>query len=126
MRSPTDILVIDDDRGIRETLGGLLLDEGYSVRLAQNGAEGLELLRKGVEPSLILLDLSMPVLDGPGFLHAQHQDQAFAQIPVVVLTAGGPLDESARVAGASGFLRKPFALAQLLATVEQWCPRAKA
>jgi CheY-like chemotaxis protein len=130
MASPTphiDVLVIDDDRGIRETLGGVLLDEGYTVRLVRNGAEALEFLRSESAPSLILLDVSMPVLDGPGFRAQQLKDGALASIPVVVLTAGGPHDDEAQgVPGAAGFLRKPFGLSQLLDTVGAFCPRLAA
>lgn len=120
----TDLLVIDDDRGIRDTLGGLLADEGYTVRLARNGAEALELLRSGCQPSLILLDVSMPILDGPGFRTLQLQDRALAAIPVVVLTGSGPHDEAQDVQGVAGFLRKPFGLDQLLEIVGAHCPRS--
>lgn len=122
--SHTDILVIDDDRGIRETLGDVLVDEGYTVRLARNGAEALEFLRSESLPSLILLDVSMPVLDGPGFRTQQLKDRALAAIPVIVLTAGGPHDEAEDVPGAAGFLRKPFGLSQLLETVGAHCARS--
>lgn len=121
----TDILVIDDDRGIRDTLGGLLADEGYKVRLARNGVEALEFLRSGSLPSLILLDVSMPVLDGPGFRTEQLKDPALAAIPVVVLTGSGPHDEAEDVPGAAGYLRKPFGLVQLLETVGAHCPRSE-
>lgn len=124
MATHTDILVIDDDRGIRETLGDVLVDEGYTVRLARNGAEALELLRSEGLPSLILLDVSMPVLDGPGFRSQQLKDSALAAIPVIVLTASGPHDEAEDVPGAAGFLRKPFGLRQLLETVGAHCPRS--
>ncbi len=126
MSKRTDILVVDDDRGIRETLGDVLSDEGYHVRLAQNGAEALEFLRQGQSPSLILLDLSMPVMDGPAFRAAQLEDRALAQIPVVVLTAAGMVEDAPLMPGAAGFLRKPFGLDQLLETVQTWCPQKQA
>ena len=124
MAPHTDILVVDDDRGIRETLGDVLVDEGYTVGFARNGAEALEFLRTEGLPSLILLDVSMPVLDGPGFRAQQLKDAALAAIPVILLTAAGPHDEANEVPGVAAFLRKPFGLSQLLETVGAHCPRS--
>jgi len=111
----SDILVVDDDRGIRETLGDVLRDEGYRVELASDGSEALARLRLGDVPSLILLDLSMPGMSGLEFRRAQLDDAALAGIPVVVLSADpkNPLPEVA------GWLRKPVDLHELLATVER-------
>ncbi len=112
----TEILVIDDDRGIRETLGDVLRDEGYQVRLARDGVEALSLLRHESAPDLILLDLSMPGMSGLEFREAQLEDQRLAQIPVVILSA----DERTRCPGVAGWLRKPVELDQLLAAVEKF------
>lgn len=117
-----DILVVDDDRGIRETVGEVLEDEGYAVALAPNGAEALDLLRRGPAPALILLDLSMPVMGGAAFREAQLKDHALAEIPVILLTAAGQSAEEEGVP-AAGFLRKPFGLEQLLRAVQAYCPR---
>jgi CheY-like chemotaxis protein len=116
----TDILVVDDDRGIRETLGDVLSDEGYRVRLARDGGEALTLLRQGRPPDLILLDLSMPGMSGAEFLKAQLGDPKLAAIPVVVLSA----DQRSHCPGVAGFLRKPVDLDQLLAAVGQFKPRS--
>jgi two-component system, chemotaxis family, chemotaxis protein CheY len=108
-----ELLVVDDDRGIRETLGEVLRDERYSVRLARNGQEALALLEQGPVPSLILLDLAMPGLDGDGFLEQQKRDPRLRQIPVVVFSA----DDRAPHTQAAGWLRKPVDLEDLLETV---------
>ncbi len=59
-----DILVVEDDAGIREALRMILELEGYNIREASNGKEGLEVLKSMPRPCLILLDLMMPIMDG--------------------------------------------------------------
>ena len=61
---PREILVVDDDRDIRETLAEILLHEGYHVEMAENGARAVELIKRGPAPALVLLDLMMPVMSG--------------------------------------------------------------
>jgi CheY-like chemotaxis protein len=113
----TDILVVDDDRGIRETLGDVLRDEGHQVLLARDGVEALKLLRDGRLPRLILLDLSMPGMSGEEFLRFQRADDALAAIAVVVLSADPSVGSS--LTGVSGWLKKPVDLHELLEMVEQ-------
>jgi two-component system response regulator MprA len=112
-RRHIQLLVVDDDRGIRETLGEVLRDESYTVTLAKDGAEALELLASGPVPGLILLDLAMPGVDGPAFLERQREDPRLRGIPVVVFSA----DDRAPRTGCAGWLRKPVDLGDLLATV---------
>ena len=85
------ILVVDDERDIRESLGDLLREEGYDVIEAQNGVEALARLRENthVSPCVIVLDLMMPVMDGYQFRAEQLRDSALAGIPVVVVSAEG-------------------------------------
>ena len=111
-----EILVVDDDRGIRETLGDVLRDEGYRVELARDGNEALSMLRAGDAPELILLDLSMPGMSGAEFRRAQLDDLRLAAIPVVVLSA----DERNPLPDVAGWLRKPVDLHELLATVQRF------
>jgi CheY-like chemotaxis protein len=82
------ILVVDDEPDIRFTLADILKALGYSVRVASNGREALENIRAYGAPSIIVLDLMMPVMDGYQFWSEQHQDPKLAQVPVVVITAG--------------------------------------
>lgn len=108
------VLVIDDDRSLRENLREFLLDEGYDVLLAADGEEGLTLLRTASpRPSLIMLDLGMPRVDGWRFRHEQMRDRELAAIPVLVMTAM-PLAEVHDAV----VLRKPFTLRQLKSSLE--------
>ena len=116
-----DILVIDDDDGIRAVLLELLQDEGYMVEGALHGRDGLRQLRGGLRPSLILLDWRMPVMSGAQFRSAQHDDPQLAEIPVAVISAHA-FDAWGETVDADAFLRKPFNFADLLATVAQFCP----
>ena len=101
------VLVIDDEAMVRETVGDFLTDEGYRVLLATSGAHGLKLLSTAsIKPSVILLDLKMPDVDGWQFRELQMRDETLATIPVIVLT-GTP---NATVRGASVVLRKPLRL----------------
>jgi CheY-like chemotaxis protein len=108
------ILIVDDDDDIRESLAECLELEGFAVTTAANGAEGLARLRDDATPSLVLLDLMMPVLDGYGFLEQQRKDPRIAQVPVLVITAGS-FDR--RRTGNAEIMRKPLDLGRLLAIV---------
>src|SRR5438874_8753476 len=85
------ILVVDDDPGIVESLKDLLEAEGYHVETASNGREALDMLRARQRPNLILLDLTMPEMDGFEFRDEQEWDPRFSEIPVVVISANGHL-----------------------------------
>jgi signal transduction histidine kinase/CheY-like chemotaxis protein len=82
----TDVLVVDDDEATREVLRRVLAREGWTVRQASNGAEGLEELTRS-PPAVILLDLMMPRMNGFEMLRMLRQDQARCDIPVVILTS---------------------------------------
>ena len=118
-RSPT-VLVVEDDREIRESIVDVLEAEGYRVVSAPNGKEGLARLRELEEPCLILLDLMMPIMSGGEFLALVRKDDALAAIPVVIVSAWQ--NEAAQLAGAAqGYVKKPIALDTLLATVSRFC-----
>lgn len=80
------VLIVDDDDGIREMMSRSVKKEGSTVSLAKNGVEGLARIAEH-RPDVILLDLMMPVLDGFEFLQLKHQQPAWRDIPVVVMTA---------------------------------------
>ncbi len=115
------ILVIDDDIAILATVSDILVDEGYRVYTAANGAEGLAALAS-IRPALILLDMRMPVLDGWGF--AQQLRERGVAIPIVVMTATQDARRWAQEIGAGHVLAKPFDLMELIAVVEQAIERA--
>lgn len=113
------ILVVDDDDDIREALAELLEDRGYAVTTAVDGEHALRLLRGGgVLPSLVLLDLMMPVLDGYGFLDEQRKDERLRELPVAIITASHGVDRD-RIGDVVPVLRKPISLPVLLAAVER-------
>lgn len=113
---PHHILIVDDDPAIRATVSEVLADEGYSVATATNGAEGLAAIQK-VQPSLVLLDMRMPVLDGWGF--AKALGERGIALPIVVMTAAQESRRWAQEIGTAWVLAKPFDLDELLLAVER-------
>ncbi len=116
------MLVVDDDRDIRDVLTDALEAEGYRVVTAADGQEALDWLRSGVErPCVILLDLMMPRLDGIQFRTEVMNDPALAVLPVVVLSADPSIIMTAKSLNFAGSLRKPVPLEALLAAVHAHC-----
>ena len=116
------VLLVDDDRDIRETVSGILEDEGYPVLQASDGDDALAVLREATpKPCVILLDLMMPKMDGWEFRAEQMKDRTLAQIPIVLLTANGAPRQRAAALQAAGALSKPFKLDELLDAVQQFC-----
>jgi CheY-like chemotaxis protein len=111
------LLVVDDDPDIREMLAIALEGEGYAVRCAGNGQEALQTL-EGWRPNAILLDLSMPVMDGLTFRARQLDNERLAAIPVVVLSANGHLWNVVAQRHDGPLFPKPFDLLALLGVLE--------
>ena len=120
------VLVVDDDADIRFAAVMLLQSDGYTTIAAANGREALGLLRRGVRPKLILLDLRMPVMDGFAFRAAQLADPALARIPVVVVSADGPrvVPKAAKELRAVAAVEKPVCGDELLDVVNEFCAAA--
>ena len=110
-----NILVVDDDADLRQTLQLLLNDSGYQVTAADSGQAALDQLTAGARPDVILLDLMMPDMNGWQFLERAHADAILAAIPVVIMTARKAADSLQNPPGE--VLRKPFAYGQLLSTL---------
>jgi len=106
-------LVVDDDRGIRETLTAALELDGYEVAAAPDGAAALDHL-EGERPVLVVLDIMMPGMDGFAFADELRRRGLRAGLPILVLTADGRAREKAARVGAEGWLAKPFDVAELL------------
>lgn len=106
------VLVVEDDSDLRQTIQWLLEDEGFEVETAGDGKEALERARQR-KPSLVLLDMNLPVLDGYGVASGLHSTYGSA-INIVTMTAGGRADEKAQRIGAIGYLSKPFELDTLI------------
>lgn len=116
--TPTrSILVVDDDTDLREEVADILREEGYRVTTAANGIEALTLLRHYQRPSLILLDLSMPLMNGWSFYTEISKDPSLAKIPLVLLSGSAEAPELAGKMGAGEVLQKPLTLRSLLGTV---------
>jgi len=120
--SRRNILVVDDDAALRNTLIEALEGEGYRTTSASNGLEALERLRgEKTAPAVILLDMMMPVMDGWAFRDEQQRDPQLAEIPVVVFSAQGNVKEMASEVSASAYLKKPVTLKELLAILGKFC-----
>jgi DNA-binding NtrC family response regulator len=112
-----DVLVVDDEIGIRELLSEILFDEGYQVHLAENAQQARD-YRSSKVPDLVLLDIWMPDTDGLSLLK-EWVAQGLLTMPVVMMSGHGTIEtalEATRI-GAADFLEKPIALQKLLKTV---------
>ena len=111
----TSILVIDDDVDMAEATATVLRLDGGTVRVARNGREGLERLAEEL-PDVIVCDVEMPLLDGPGLaLQMLLRDAGAERIPFVLVSAAPDLRAIAAMVGTPYFLSKPFTADQLMA-----------
>ena len=118
--SPPEILLVEDDRDVRETIAEILEQEGFSVTGARTGADAIQRLKDGPRlPMAVLLDLMMPVMDGWAFSTMQQSDTRWAAIPVVVISADSNLEDKANAIRAIAYLRKPFDIDELLAVLNR-------
>ncbi len=111
------VLIVEDDRDIREELTSLLEENDYCVLVADHGEHALEVMRAGNRPDAIILDLMMPVMDGWEFREHQKSDPDLARIPVIVTSA------SETSVDANALLRKPIDRDALLRALEQHTSR---
>ena len=116
-RQSHPILVVDDDTELRESLALLLALKGYEVITASDGREALQTLHGGPRPCLIVLDLTMPEMDGFQFRRAQLADPALAKIPVVLCSAHPTAPQVAQQLGVIACFEKPFDVQLLLGVV---------
>jgi CheY-like chemotaxis protein len=115
------ILVVDDEREVRDVLGALLDRAGYSVFYASNGAEALSVVGR-YSIDMIVLDLLMPVLDGIATIRRLKADLLTARIPILALTGdpGAALREEALQAGADTYSVKPLDSVAFISLVRHW------
>ncbi len=114
-----NILVVDDELGIRDLLSEILFDEGHQVELAENAAQARE-ARQRMRPDLVLLDIWMPDTDGVSLLK-EWASAGLLTMPVIMMSCHATIDtavEAVRI-GALAFLEKPITLQKLLKAVEQ-------
>ncbi len=105
-----NILIVEDDQDIRETMKEALELEGYEVVAASGGHEGLNLLRLG-NTCLVLLDMAMPLMSGREFLDIVLQDKSISNVPVFIHSA---IANKENTYGSVGFIRKPADLEEIL------------
>jgi CheY-like chemotaxis protein len=110
------LLVVEDDRDLREVLSDSLRLEGFDVLEAADGLDALEQLRHGVRPALLVLDLVMPRMDGRELLGAMRGEGALADIPVVLVTGTPPRDLQGEV---RAILKKPVGIDELVACIRR-------
>ena len=120
-----NILVVDDEMGIRELLSEILGDEGHAIQLAENAQQARDARAAGA-PDLVLLDIWMPDTDGVTLLKEWQRD-GLLTMPVIMMSGHATIDtavEATRI-GALNFLEKPIALQKLLKAVQQGLSRAQ-
>jgi DNA-binding NtrC family response regulator len=114
-----NVLIVDDEGGIRELLSEILFDEGYGVYLAENATQARTMMEQH-SPDIVLLDIWMPDTDGLTLLK-EWVAQGKLTMPVIMMSGHGTIEtalEATRI-GAADFLEKPIALKKLLTTVAQ-------
>lgn len=115
------ILVVDDEFGIIDALSMLLEDEGYRVVTAPNGKLGLERLKEH-KPDLVLIDVMMPIMNGPEMLRKMRSEMAFKHTPVILVTAAPESDavrDAQQEKEVSAVLRKPFDFRDLMRLISR-------
>jgi len=114
-----NILVVDDEHGIRELLSEILNDEGHQVDLAENAAQA-RAARQNSQPDLVLLDIWMPDTDGVSLLK-EWSSAGLLSMPVIMMSGHATIDTAVQATriGAHSFLEKPITLQKLLKAVEQ-------
>jgi two-component system, sensor histidine kinase and response regulator len=124
----TKVLVIEDEAGIRNNILDLLDVEGFTASGAENGLQGLRVIREGQLPDLIICDVMMPELDGYGVLTELRKDPATSAIPFIFLTAKAERSDlrHGMELGADDFITKPFTRHELLQAISSRLMRSQA
>ncbi|MDJ0697941.1 response regulator transcription factor [Mastigocoleus sp. MO_188.B34] len=118
------LLLVDDEPGLREAVKDYLEESGFKVQVASNAREGWELMQQNT-PELVISDIMMPQVDGYQFLKQLREDPRFASLPVIFLTAKGMTSDRIQgyQAGVDGYLPKPFDPDELVAIIENLLTR---
>ncbi len=120
---PARIMIVEDSEDIRVLLAELLEGEGYDLVFATNGEESLE-TAQAIHPDIILMDLSLPGMDGWEAVYRLRQLPAFKKTPIVALTAHATRmdEERALAVGCTGYISKPFDMDNLLQYLASFGP----
>lgn len=124
---PAQLLLVDDEPGLREAVKDYLQESGFTVQVASNARDGWGLLQQNL-PDLVISDIMMPQVDGYQFLKQLREDPRFKNLPVVFLTAKGMTTDRIQgyQAGVDAYLSKPFDPDELVAIVENLLERRRA
>ncbi len=117
----TRVLVVDDDADVRNEVTDALLGQGYQVDAASDGRQALAAFCK-CRPDALVLDLEMPMADGPTLMHTLREGAIQGRVPLVVVSGNAFAVEVGFRLGACACLSKPFELSELLQSVEQVAP----
>lgn len=117
----TRILIVDDDAAVRGVVTEALLEDGYQVDAACNGQQALAAFRQH-RPDALVLDLEMPVMDGPTLMRTLRELTRWGRVPLVVVSGTDGAADTAPRLGARACLHKPFELSELLDSLEQLAP----
>jgi len=107
-------MIVEDDADVREAVSELLHEHGFGTLCAENGQDALVLLRKQPNVRAIVLDVTMPVMNGATFRGEQLADPTLADIPLILLTGREDSAPIARALGAAACVQKPFSPSDLL------------
>lgn len=115
------VLVVDDEKNIRENIVEILELNGYEASSAENGKHGIEVFCE-FKPDFVLCDIMMPELDGYGFLEHIRSDIKSANVPIVFLSAKAEIEEYelALSRGASDYMMKPFKISDLINIIQKY------
>jgi CheY-like chemotaxis protein len=120
-----EVLVVEDEAEVRDAISNLLHFRAFTVRSAPDGRQAIAQLRDGYRPCLILLDLTMPGMDGAAFRHEQQATADCAHIPVVIVSGHDDGQGIAATLGARDFLKKPVRITTLLDALDRHCPHCQ-
>jgi DNA-binding NtrC family response regulator len=114
-----DLLIVEDSADVADVLADLLRARGHAVRIAAQGIEGLKLLDERF-PQLVLSDVDMPVLSGPGMIYRMFvANLGRENIPIVLMSGSDRLAEIAEAVGTPYFISKPFEIAELFGIIDR-------
>jgi CheY-like chemotaxis protein len=113
------VLVVEDDPDIREVLAMALGDLGYRVATACDGLEAMRQLLAGLRPSMVLLDMMMPHMDGAAVVHAMRRHPELADVPIALFSGHRSVRQIAESLHLAASLVKPIELDELRSAVER-------
>ena len=115
------IMIIDDEPDTLSLVRAILKIEGFTVETYESSQKALEIINKGKHPDLILLDMRMPILSGPGFCDELYKNEKNKKIKIVFFTASSDLDKTlAKKHKALGFIFKPFDNENLIKQINKY------